>query len=77
MVYNPVYANPEEGLELHQEQCIRCHSSDAYTRANHSVKTLPQLGTQVRMCKNTLGITWFEEEVDSVTEYINKSFYKF
>lgn len=70
-------ANIENGDELHMENCSRCHDSSVYTRPNKRVKTLPKLGTQVRFCRDNLGITWFDDEVDDVVHYLNKNFYHF
>jgi len=70
-------ANPGAGGALHEESCTRCHSSDAYTRSNAKIKNLPALGKQVRFCKNNLGISWFNEDVNDVVGFLNKSYYKF
>jgi len=77
MFANNAQANPEAGGELHEESCTRCHSSDAYTRSNAKIKNLPALGKQVRFCKSNLGISWFNEDVDDVVGFLNKSYYKF
>ncbi len=66
-----------EGEQLHQESCVRCHSSDVYTRSNARVKNLPALGKQVRFCKDNLGVTWFDEDVNHVVNFLNKKYYKF
>ena len=70
-------ADVKNGEKLHADNCTRCHDSSVYTRANKRVKTLPKLGTQVRMCKNNLGITWFDDEVEDVTVFLNKKYYHF
>ena len=67
----------KEGDKLHAENCTRCHDSAVYTRDNRRVKTLPKLGSQVRMCKNNLGYTWFDNQVENVTGYLNKNYYHF
>ncbi len=70
-------ADVKNGDKLHADKCTKCHDSSIYTRANKRVKTLPKLGTQVRMCKNNLGITWFDDEVEDVTVFLNKNYYHF
>jgi len=72
-----VLADTEDGKELHGESCVRCHDSGNYTRENRKVTSLPALGTQVRMCKNNLGLTWFDDEVNDVIGYLNKEYYHF
>jgi len=74
---NNAQADPEAGGKLHAESCTGCHSSDVYTRSNTRVKNLPALGKQVRMCKSNLGISWFNEDVDDVVGFLNKTYYKF
>ncbi len=83
----PVFAEEvsiEHGMELHNESCIACHANmrngDAnslYTRSNRRVKNLDSLQAQVRRCETNLELKWFDEDVQSVTEYLNANFYKF
>ncbi len=65
------------GSELHLESCTRCHDSAIYTRADRKVQNLPNLGTQVRFCKDNLGVTWFDDEVDDVIGFLNQNYYHF
>lgn len=77
-------ADIERGYQLHEENCIACHASrygndgtEIYTRPNHRIKNLAALVKQVRRCKDNIGLTWFDDEVNDVTEYLNKTFYQF
>ena len=70
-------ADIENGDDLHFENCTGCHDSTAYTRDNRVVQSLARLGTQVRFCKDNLGLTWFDDEVDDVIGYLNKEYYHF
>jgi len=70
-------ADIDNGNQLHTDSCTACHDSDLYTRENRRVQTLPRLGSQVRFCKDNLGITWFDDEVDDVIEFLNKNYYHF
>lgn len=65
------------GSELHLESCTRCHDSAIYTRADRKVQNLPNLGTQIRFCKDNLGVTWFDDEVDDVIGFLNQNYYHF
>ena len=62
---------------LHSEKCTGCHDSAIYIRENRKVQTLPRLGTQVRFCKDNLGIAWFDDEVEDVVGYLNSNYYHF
>jgi len=77
-------ADLQRGKNLHEQNCIACHASrfgnngsEIYTRDNHRIASLPALQTQVRRCENNLGLTWFDDEVNDVVDYLNKNYYKF
>lgn len=79
MVFSPLALSLDRnhGEELHMEKCTGCHGSGIYTRKNRLVTSLPKLGTQVRFCRDNLGIIWFDNEVNNVIHYLNTDFYKF
>jgi hypothetical protein len=68
-------ADIENGNDLHFEHCTGCHDSSVYTRGNRNVRDLAGLGRQVRFCRDTIGVTWFDDEVDDVIEYLNQTYY--
>jgi cytochrome c2 len=70
-------ADIESGNDLHFEHCTGCHDSSVYTRENRNVRDLAQLGRQVRFCKDSIGLTWFDDEVDDVIAYLNATYYHF
>lgn len=67
----------DNGEQLHIKNCLSCHNVGIYTRKNRLVNSLPKLGTQVRFCRDNLGLTWFDDEVDDVIHYLNSKYYKF
>ncbi len=73
----------EQAKSLHDNNCTSCHKSmhgdskSFYGRMDRKVDSLKKLKGQVAMCKANLGLQWFDEEVDGVTEYLNSNFYKF
>lgn len=82
----PTAANAEvsAGKALHDKNCIACHASRfddngaaIYTRDNRRIDDLGALHTQVNRCKDNLGLTWFDDQVSDVTEYLNATYYKF
>jgi len=70
-------ADIDNGDDLHFANCTGCHDESVYTRENRRVSSLPRLGTQVRFCKDSLGLTWFDDEVEDVIGYLNKAYYHF
>jgi hypothetical protein len=73
----PVLADPDEGRNLVAQHCQNCHGDEVYTRAERRVQSLDGLQRQVRRCETSLGLTWFDEQIDSTTQYLNQAFYHF
>jgi cytochrome c553 len=76
-------ASADKGAKLHQQHCVSCHGSltggkpdTIYTRSDRRVTTLAGLRKQVQRCELSLGLSWFDEDVDAVTGYLNESFYR-
>lgn len=75
-----VWAN--EGQDLHQTQCIECHSkmtggdgSVLYKRDNKIVRSIPQLEKRVTRCAAGADTGWNKVQIKAVTEYLNNNFY--
>ncbi len=77
LAFPALAADIENGDELHFDSCTGCHDDSVYTRADRKIKDLAQLGRQVRFCKDAVGATWFDDEVDDVIAYLNATYYKF
>ena len=73
----PAAASAAKGKELVDENCIKCHGSEVYTRSDRKVTSLDGLSRQVSRCETSLGLTWFDEDVSAVTDYLNHDFYHF
>ena len=79
-----IAADIERGKSLHDENCIECHvsivggdGSGIYTRPDRRIDSLPALRAQVQRCKNSMGVSWPEDQIDDVVAYLNKMYYKF
>ena len=77
-------ADVSVGKTLHEKHCIACHTSltggkpdSLYTRADRRVNTLDALKKQVRRCELSLGLQWFDEDIENVTGFLNREFYGF
>lgn len=76
----PVQAAPDiaMGKKLYTEaNCTKCHGPEKYTSKDRKVQSLSTLKTFVQGCATNLSLSWFEDEVDAVTAYLNKEYYKF
>ena len=70
-------ADAGRGKQLVGENCTSCHDDSVYTRKDRRVTTLDGLKTQVKRCELNLGLTWFDEDIQDVVSYLNKTYYKF
>lgn len=67
----------QTGKALHDANCISCHDSGVYTRADRKITSLEALAGQVRRCDANLGTQLFDEDMDKITAYLNETYYKF
>ena len=77
-------ADIPRGSTLHEKHCVACHTSltggkpdSLYIRPDRRVTTLEGLTKQVRRCELSLGLQWFDEDIDNVTGFLNQQFYRF
>ncbi len=78
------FADTSRGAKLESDNCSACHaarfngdSSAIYLREHRRVNNRNQLISQVKFCKNSLGLVWFDEQVMDVVEHLNKRYYQF
>ena len=62
---------------LIDENCVKCHGTEVYTRADRKVTSLPGLERQVRRCDAMLSLRLFDEDIAEVSAYLNQHYYKF
>ena len=79
-----IASDVNRGKSLHDDNCIECHvsiqggdGSGIYTRADRRIDSLPALRSQVNRCKNSMGVSWPEDQIDDVVAYLNNTYYKF
>lgn len=72
-----VAADLEEGKDMYEEDCTKCHDSSVFTRKDRKVNDLDALKTQVHRCVTSQGYSWFDEDEENVVAYLSESFYKF
>lgn len=77
-------ADIEKGKSLHDGNCIHCHAqlmggdgTAIYTRENRKIESFAALNKQVRRCRDSLGMSWPEDQIMDVIMYLNESFYHF
>jgi mono/diheme cytochrome c family protein len=72
-----VVADAARGKTLHDEQCMKCHGTEVYTRSDRFIKDRAALAKQVQRCQLSAGAQWFDDDVNDVVDYLNTTFYKF
>jgi len=77
LIAGTAQARADEGQALHDAHCQKCHDSSVYTRENRRVKSLDGLRKQIRRCEQSLGLRWFDDQLDSVVRYLNDNYYRF
>lgn len=70
-------ADTGNGQSLKEKNCTGCHEDGVYTRKDRRVSSMAGLEQQVKRCELTLGLQWFDEDVNDVVAYLNETFYKF
>ena len=70
-------ANAHPGKAIHDANCISCHDTGKYTRADRTVKDFKQLVGRVQVCDANLGAKLSEKDLTQITAYLNDTFYKF
>ena len=70
-------ADIKNGQTLHDGNCMKCHDDGMYKREDRFIKDIQGLRTQVQRCELNLGLQWFDEQIDDVTNYLNQTYYKF
>lgn len=87
LVATPTLATPDasEGKKLVEEKrCETCHHNktmgDAkaiYLRKDRKVTSWEKLKARVALCNSELNLSMFPDEEDHVSEFLDKTYYKF
>jgi mono/diheme cytochrome c family protein len=70
-------AGGHPGKAIHDANCISCHDSGVYSRADHKMTDFTMLSAQVRRCDANLGSKLFDEDMNKIADYLNETYYKF
>lgn len=70
-------ADIQVGRALHDKHCMQCHDSAVYTREDRRVNSMAGLKKQVQRCELSLGLKWFDDDIENVALYLNQTYYHF
>lgn len=65
------------GHDLHEDNCARCHDPAFYMREDRKVQDRAGLDKMVRACDAQLGTSMFDEDMELLADYLDKTYYKF
>lgn len=66
-----------KGKALHGKQCVACHDTSVYTRANRRIKSPEGLIGQVNNCVRQTGLKLDRDQINDLVKHLDESFYKF
>lgn len=69
--------NAEQGKALHDKNCMGCHDTKIYTRPDRIIHGFGDLKNRVRFCESNNGLDWNTKQIEDVSTYLDKAFYKF
>jgi len=65
------------GKNLHKNSCTKCHTTSVYTRKDRTVPNLESLKKRVQKCNVNTGASMNPQEIENISLFLNKSYYKF
>ncbi|HEX7953642.1 MAG TPA: cytochrome c [Burkholderiales bacterium] len=71
-----VAADPDRGRMLHDTHCVSCHDSKIYKRDSKLGTDYETIRTQVVRWQNNVALHWNDSDIDAVTTYLGRTFYK-
>lgn len=70
-------SNAINGESLHNKECLHCHGYDLYHRNNRRIHDKTALTRRVHHYQRITELTWSDEEIDAVSDYLAKHHYLF
>lgn len=62
---------------MNEADCMRCHAISDFKVREEKVNNFKKLRHQVKVCADNNFAGWFQEDVYSVSEYLNVNYYRF
>ena len=69
-------AGLDRGEGLYLNHCLACHESTAHIRENRRARTQSEVRRWVARWSVQLELEWGPAEVDAVTAYLNRTYYR-
>jgi hypothetical protein len=65
------------GEMLYRNHCVACHTTQVHWRDQRLAKDWASLRAQVHRWERNTGLTWSEEDIEAVSQYLNQLYYQF
>lgn len=70
-------ADVARGQVLYDTRCGECHAESVHGRKNKAARDLDAVRRWVARWSDNLRLGWTREEVDDVTAYLNRKYYRY
>lgn len=67
----------DRGEALYENHCKSCHETWAHERQGREASSLDAVRKRVAAWSVHSGLDWSDEEIDDVTSYLDRQFYRF
>ena len=71
-----VFSEFERGQALYENHCRVCHESWVHKQDGSRINTISSLRQRVAAWSVHSGLGWGDDEIDDVTDYLNRHFYQ-
>ena len=69
-------ADPDRGRMLLDTHCVSCHDSRVYKRDSKLGTNYEEIRKQVLRWETNVSLKWSDNDIDAVTTYLARTFYK-
>jgi hypothetical protein len=70
-------ASVQRGAELYESRCGECHSESVHGRKKRVATDFDEVRRWVSRWNENLKLRWGDDEIDDVTVYLNKTYYRY
>lgn len=74
--WNAIAADAERGRLLYDTHCISCHDSRVHKRDSKIATNYDEIRAQVLRWQTNVFLRWSTADIDAVTYYLARTFYK-
>ncbi len=72
----PQPAAASRGQMLYENHCQGCHASQLHVRENRRARSIDELRGWVTRWATVQKLSWGDEEIGAVTDYLNRRYYR-